>query len=300
MLAKCILCNGEKTFADESTGEVICNNCGVVVEENIEISATPRTFSKEEFETRSRTGAPNSLTRHDMGLSTIISRFDRDASGNGLNANMKTIMDRLRTWDHRTQVSRPRDRNLVKASNELDRLRHKLSLTDAVMEKAAYIYRKAQARKLVRGRTILALTAASVYAACRELGVHRSLKEIANASNVKFKEISRSYKLLLEALEIDVSIPDPTKAIVKVGSSLGLSEKTVREALMVLDEIRKHGSTAGKEPTGLAGTLLYLMSLKNGDKVTQKEISEAAGVTEVTIRNRAREIKEKHQDLFQL
>jgi transcription initiation factor TFIIB len=117
---------------------------------------------------------------------------------------------------------------------------------------------------------------------------------------VKFKEISRSYKLLLEALEIDVSIPDPTKAIVKVGSSLGLSEKTVREALMVLDEIRKQGSTAGKEPTGLAGTLLYLMSLKNGDKVTQKEISEAAGVTEVTIRNRAREIKEKHQDLFQL
>ncbi len=250
MSTKCTVCYDEKPVTDDSTGEVICRSCGTVLAENIEVSSERRAFTKEEFESRTQTGAPTSLARHDMGLSTIISRVNKDASGRKINASMKATMDRLRTWDFRTQAGTPTDRNLMYASNELSKLKHKLALTDVVIEKAAYIYRKAQQRKLVRGRTMISLVAASLYAACRELDAQRTLKDIADESNIKVKDLARSYRLLL------------------------------------------------KESMGLAAAALYLISLKNNEIMSQKQLAEAAGVTEVTIRNRAKELKKNHSDLF--
>jgi len=300
MLAKCTVCYGEKTVTDDSTGEVICNNCGIVLAENIEVSSDRRAFSKEEFESRSQTGAPTSLARHDMGLSTVIGRVDRDASGRKIDADMKATMNRLRTWDFRTQASTPTDRNLMFASNEFNKLKHKLALTDAIIEKAAYIYRKAQQRKLVRGRTMISLVAASLYAACRELDMQRTLKDIATASNIKVKDLSRSYRLLLREFDLGIPLPDPTKSVAKIANRLGLSERTTRDAAMVMEEIKKHGGSAGKDPMGLAGSTLYLMCLKNNESISQKALAEVAGVTEVTIRNRAKELKKNHPKLFNI
>lgn len=298
MLTKCTVCYGEKTITDDSTGEVICNNCGIVIAENIEVSSERRAFSKEEFESRSQTGAPNSLARHDMGLSTVIGRFDKDASGTKLDADMKATMNRLRTWDFRTQASTPTDRNLMFASNEFNKLRHKLALTGAIIEKAAYIYRKAQQRKLVRGRTMISLVAAALYAACRELDTQRSLKDIATASNIKIKDLSRSYRLLVTEFDLDIPLTDPTKSVAKIANRLGLSERTTRDAARAIEEIKQHGGSAGKDPMGLAGSTLYMMCLKNNEIISQKALAEAAGVTEVTIRNRAKELKKNHQELF--
>ena len=142
--------------------------------------------------TRSRIGMSTSLARHDMGLSTIIGRTDRDASGQKINAVMRTTMERLRTWDFRTQAHTPTDRSLRQAFFQLDVLKDKLRLSDTVVEKTAYIYRKAQERGLVRGRTISGILAAAVYIACRELGNPRTLKDVAVDSNVKLKEVARS------------------------------------------------------------------------------------------------------------
>lgn len=291
MFSKCIVCYSEKTVTDDSTGEVICKNCGIVLAENVEVSAKPRAFSKEEFESRSRTGAPTSLARHDMGLSTIISRVDKDASGRRIGADMKATMGRLRTWDFRTQASTPTDRNLMFASNEFNKLKHKLALSNTIIEKAAYIYRKAQERKFARGRTMASMVAASLYAACRELDTQRSLKDVAAAANIKMKDLSRAYRLLVNEFDLDIPLPDPIKSISKIANKLGLSEKTMRDAVKAMEEIRKAGGSAGKDPMGLAGSVLYLMCLKNGEHVIQKALADAAGVTEVTIRNRTKELK---------
>ncbi len=300
MLAKCTVCYGEKTSTDDSTGEVICNKCGTVLAENIEVSSERRAFSKEEFESRSQTGAPNSLARHDMGLSTVIGRADRDASGRQIDADIKATMGRLRTWDFRTQAGTPRDRNLMFASNEFNKLKHKLALTDAIIEKAAYIYRKAQQRKLVRGRTMISLVAASLYAACRELDTHRTLKDIATVSNLKVKDLSRSYRLLIKEFDLRIPLPDPVKSATKIANILSLSERTTRDAVSVIEEIRQHGGSAGKDPMGLAGSVLYLMCLENNETISQKALAEAAGVTEVTIRNRTKELKKNYSELFSL
>lgn len=298
MLTKCTLCYSEKTVTDESTGEVICNKCGTVLAEKIEVSSGPRAFTKEEFESRSRTGAPTSLTRHDMGLSTVISRVNKDASGTRIDAGMKATMERLRTWDFRTQASTPTDRNLMFASNEFSRLKPKLALTDAIIEKAAYIYRKAQQRKLVRGRSMVSLVAASLYAACRELDAQRTLKDIANASNIKIKDLSRSYRLLLKEFDLKIPLTDPAKSVAKIASRLELNEAIVRDAVRMVNEIKQHGDSAGKDPMGLAGTTLYLVCLKNNERLGQKELAAAAGVTEVTIRNRAKDLRKNYPELF--
>jgi transcription initiation factor TFIIB len=298
MLASCTVCDGKKTVTDESTGEVICNKCGTVLVENVEVSEQPRAFSKEEFESRNQTGAPTSLARHDMGLSTVISRFDKDASGRKLNADMQMIMDRIRVWDNRTQLNTSRDRNLMFASSELSRLKYKLGLTDAVIEKAAYLYRKAQERKLVRGRTKVALVSASIYAACRELSIQRTLKDLSAASGVKLKDLSRCYRLILRELELNPPLLDPTKMVAKVANAANLSEKTTRDATKALALIRDSKGTAGKDPMGLAAAVLYLASLKNNERIGQRELAQAAGVTEVTLRNRAKEIVTTFNSLF--
>ncbi len=298
MVANCIVCYNEKEVTDESTGEVICNSCGMVLAENTEVAIQPRTFSKEEFESKNQTGAPTSLARHDMGLSTMISRFNKDASGRKLDGNMRAVMDRLRTWDMRTQHGTPTDRNLMFALNELNKLKHKLALSDPIIEKSAYIYRKAQGRKLGRGRTKIALVAASVYAACREFSIQRTLKEISSVSEVKRRDLARCYRLLIKELKLRSPPQDPAKLVTKIANALSLDENTSRDAVRILEVIKESGGVAGKDPMGFSGAILYLSSLKNNENPSQKEIAKATGVTEVTIRNRAKEVRTKYKHLL--
>jgi len=233
------------------------------------------------------------LARHDMGLATVIGTPDRDASGHKIDAAMRSMMERLRTWDVRTQTHSSTDRNLRHAFYELDRLKDKLGLSDAIVEKTAYIYRKAQERMLIRGRTISGILAAAIYIACRELGTPRTLKDIAADSNVKLKEVARSYRLLYFELDLKTPLIDPMKCIVKVANKSKLSEKTKRQAAEIMAIVNKREISAGKDPMGLAASVLYLASLKNGESITQTDIADAAGVTEVTIRNRAKDLRYK-------
>ncbi|MFQ5970116.1 MAG: transcription initiation factor IIB family protein, partial [Nitrososphaerales archaeon] len=152
---RCPRCSKGPMVTDNSSGEMFCSNCGFVVTERIEeLGPEWRAFSKEQYEDRSRAGIPTSLTMHDMGLATIIGRIGRDATGKPLSASMKSMIERLRTWDSRSQFHGPVDRNFRKAFGELDKLKDKLAVGDAVIEKSAYIYRKALEKGLVRGRSI--------------------------------------------------------------------------------------------------------------------------------------------------
>lgn len=288
----CGICKSDKTVTDPESGEVICRVCGTVISERVYESRPEwRAFSAEEVSERSRAGMPSSLARHDMGLSTVIGKTNKDASGRVLDISMRSTMGRLRAWDFRTQAHSPTERNLRQAFSELDRIRDKLGVSDAVIEKTAYIYRKAQERGLVRGRTISATVAAALYIACRETGTSRTLKDIAQIGNMKRKDLARIYRLVVMELDLKIPLIDPMKCIARVANKAGLSERTMRAGVDIMKSVTKSGGSAGKDPMGLAASVLYLSCLSTGESRTQTEIAEAAGVTEVTVRNRCKTLK---------
>jgi transcription initiation factor TFIIB len=133
--------------------------------------------------------------------------------------------------------------------------------------------------------------AAVIYIACRELGIPRTLKDIAAASNVKRKDIARNYRMLLSELDLKVPNADPMKCITKVANKSDLSEITKRQAIGIMKEIIEKEISAGKDPMGFAATVVYISCLKTGEDRTQTQIAHAAGVTDVTLRNRFKELK---------
>ena len=255
-------------------------------EKVVEAGPEWRSFSSEEKDNKSRTGSPTSIAIHDMGLATVIGDVNRDASGKSLSGSMKSTVERLRTWDRRSQVHESADRNLRQAFSELRRFSDKLTVSEAVTEKAAYFYRKAFERGLVRGRSITSIIAASLYAACRDMEVPRTLKDVAAVSNVKRKDLARSYRLLLKEMDIKMPVADSLRCVSRIASRAGVSEKTQRRAREILVTAKQMRITAGKDPMGFAASALYVACTLEGETKTQKDVAEAAGVTEVTIRNR--------------
>ena len=291
----CCLClNDQNVITDVESGEVICGNCGMVIIEKTQDTSIPewRAFTVEEKNKKARTGGPTLLARHDRGLATIIGRTNKDASGQVLDATMRSIFERLRTCDSRTQLHSSADRNLCCAFSQLDILKDKLGLSDAIVEKTAYIYRKACKRRLPRGRTIVGMLAAAVYIACREMGAPRTLNEFAQIINIKRKDITRCYRALAFELEIKIPIVDPMNCIVRIANRIKLSDKTKRQAIIIMNNIAKEEISSGKNPMGFAGSVLYLASSMAGDNIKQSVFAEAAGVTEVTIRNICRPLRQ--------
>jgi transcription initiation factor TFIIB len=285
----------DMVITDPESGEVICSSCGIVINENIEGNTIPTwmSFSSEQKYDKSRTGMPTTLARSDMGLSTVIGRTNRDASGHKIEAYTYSKMQRLRTWDLRTQLQSSTDRNLMIAFNKLYGLKDKLGLPDAVIDKTAYIYRKAQQRGLVRGRTIDNILVACVYAACRELGIPKTLKEVAKAGSVREKRLSKAFRTLRFELDLFAPMLDPMNCIVKVANKVSLNEKTKRNAMVIMNQVTEKEISAGKDPMGLAATILYISCLRTGENKAQAEIAKAAEVTEVTLRNRYKDLKQK-------
>ena len=283
---KCPACGDKKLVTDQNTGELFCGRCGLVVTEKVsDTGAEWRSFANDETN-RTRVGAGTSLTMHDMGLSTIIGTQNKDSTGKPLTSAMKSSIERLRTWDSRTQAHSSADRNLRQALNDMDKLKDKLALTDAVIEKAAYIYRKAMEKKLVRGRSIQGLVAACLYASCRNTETPRTLDDIAKGINIRRKDVARCYRLIFRELELKMPVVDPVKGVSRIASIAKLSEKSKRKAVQILEKAKKLGIVAGKDPMGIAAAALYLACISTGEVKSQKDISIASGVTEVTIRNR--------------
>jgi len=288
---KCPRCGKGSIVTDANTAENFCSKCGFVMTDKISESGPEwRSFSNE-GENKSRAGVPTSLAMHDMGLATVINPQNRDATGKPLSATMRSTIERLRTWDSRSQVHEPVDRNFRQAFSELDRLKDKLAVGDSVIEKAAYIYRKALEKGLVRGRSISALIASSLYAACRDTETPRTLKDVGQAGNIKRKDIARCYRLLLRELELKMPVVNPIQCIARIASKAELSEKTKRKATKILQTAEEQKISAGKDPMGLAAAALYVACVTNGENKTQRDVAEAAGVTEVTIRNRYKGLK---------
>lgn len=289
---KCIECGSTSLIHDYDTGETVCGNCGLILHEQM-IDKGPewRAFTQEERESRSRVGMPTSYSVYDKGLSTTIGRVDRDAFGRKLPLETRLQMWRLRKWQIRSRAHSSGERNLAQAMSELDRLSDKLYTHGPIKENAALIYRKALEKDLVRGRSIAAIVAAALYAACRSSETPRTLREIAEASVLNKKEVARCYRLLLRRLDIQMPIADPISYISKIGERVGITGQTQGLAIRILREAKKRRIASGKDPMGLAAAVLYIACRQNNEEKTQKDIAEAAGVTEVTIRNRYKSLK---------
>ena len=288
----CPECTSKNLVHDYDTGETICGACGLVLyEQMLDKGPEWRAFTQQEKASRSRVGMPTSYSVHDKGLSTTISQIDRDAFGRKLPLSKRLQMWRLRKWQIRSRVHSSIDRNLAQAMAELDRLSSKVYIPPPIKEKAAVIYRKALDKGLVRGRSIASIAAASLYAACRKSGTPRTLNEITEASLVDKKDVARCYRLLLQKLDFHMPIADPLTYVSKIAEKTGISGKTQGTAIQILREARRKHAVAGKDPMGMAAAALYIACLRHNEKKTQKDIAEAAGVTEVTVRNRYRALK---------
>ena len=209
--------------------------------------------------------------------------------GKPLTESTKKFLEGTRTWDSKSADNEPVDKNFRQAFSELNRLKDKLAISESVVEKAAYIYRKALDKGLQRER---ALMAACVYAACRDTDTPRNLKEVEIAADIKRKYIARCYRLLVKELDLKMPVTDPVKCVARIASKIEIAEKTKRFAVEVLKIVQENEASAGKDPMGLAAAALYLSCVKNGEDKTQRDIAEAANVTEVTIRNRYKGLKE--------
>ncbi|MEM4670775.1 MAG: transcription initiation factor IIB [Desulfurococcaceae archaeon] len=283
-------CPPDKIVYDVARAEYICLETGEVIEDRvIDDRAEWRAFTPEERERRARTGGPITPTVHDMGFTTTIDYSDRDAAGHAL-VNKKYQLYKLRRWQARTRILTSVERNLAQAMNELDRLADLLNLPSYIREEAAKIYREAVEKGLVRGRSIESVIAAAVYLACRMRKLPRTLDEIEEYSRVSRKEIARCYRLLLRELSIKVTTSDPADFVPRIAHALGLSGAVVRTAIEILYKAREAGILGGKDPVGLAAAAVYLACERLGEERSQKEIANVAGVTEVTVRNRCREL----------
>lgn len=283
----CPLCNKQTNIiTDQESGEIICTDCGSVITNKFQMdTADWLGTDSEEVNFRNRTGAPTSLAKYDRGLSTVIGKINRDASGRQIEMSMRGRIGRWRTWDARTQTNDSSKRNLQAAFVQLYLMKDALGLPEHAIEKVAYLYRKIQERKLVKGRTIRGALAVASYIACREMGIPRSLKEIAKIANTKEKEVARIYRKVMFELDLKVPQVDAVKEVIKIGNLCGLSEKTKRSATRIMIEIMKNEIFAGKNPMGLAGAAIYISSKNNNEEITQSKIAEIAGVTEVTLRH---------------
>ena len=289
---KCLRCGKSSLVTDSNTGESSCSRCGFVVSEKAEESGPEWRASSNDTGNKSRAGIPTSPAIHDMELSTVINPQNLDATGKPLSSSMKSTIERLRTWDNKSQIHQSDNRNFQQAFSELDKLKDKLTVGDPVVEKAAYIYRKALEKGLVKGRSISALIASALYAACRSTETPRTLNDIGHASNIKRKSIARCYRLLLRELDLKMPIVDPVMCISRIASRADLSEKTKRKATKILMIADEKKILAGKDPMGMAAAALYVACVMYGEDKTQRDMAEAAGVTEVTVRNRYKNLKD--------
>ncbi len=285
-IKRCPECNSVNLTYDDQKGEIICQDCGLVVEEKM-VDTGQEFYGKKEGETKSRGGAPLSMQKFDKGLTTNIGELSdiyRLKSG----TTRKFL--RLKKWQER--VSTSIERNLRLAMAELRRVSAFLNLPSVVRDEASRIYNYVLQRGLVRGRSMESVIAACVYSSCRSYNIPRTLDEVANASDVERKEIGRTYRFIMRKLGIKVKPSSPKDYISRFSSILHLSPKTQNEALKILKKADVSELTSGRGPAGIAAAALYVAALINDEKKTQREVADVAGITEVTIRNRYKELIE--------
>ncbi len=285
----CPECGSDDIRMDYDRGESVCNKCGAVINESlIDMTQEWRAFDEDQRSKRVRTGAALTPTKHDQGITTEIGK------GRGelfkVSSKKRAQYYRLTKWHKR--LIKSKDRNLSFALSELQRLVSYLHLSRAVHENVAKLYQQAVNKGLVRGRSTESIIAALLYTTCREEGAPRTLEEISKASGINRRDIGKTYRYIARKLRIRILPAKAQDYVPRFGSLLNLSERVQVRAVDILDEAGNQDIISGKGPIGVAAAALYIAAVLEGEKKTQREVADAIGVTEVTIRNRYKEMVE--------
>lgn len=289
----CEFCKSDSVIFDNASFEYVCSACGCVSSQDPNTDSMASFRNNSGYNDRTRTGMPESLAIHNKGLSTLIGIGDTDARGKALDSSQKNNIQRLRTWNNRAQLNDSVSRNLEKALKLLNNFGDKLYLSQAVIEGAAYIYRKAAIKKLAKGRSTLGLVGAALYAACRETATPKTITDIATACNITTKDIMSHYKLILKELSLQMPVLHGPDYVTLICNRLQLSEKTKREALRIFSLVQQNRISIGKNPRALAGSIIYLASQNCNEFLRQVEICQVAEISTVSLRKRCKEIKLK-------
>ncbi len=291
LVSRCPECNSPDLTKDQYHAELVCNSCGYVIEDDfIDYGPDWRAYTPEDNEKKSHIGSPMSPLIHDKGLSTTIGWSNRDSYGKKIPSKNKSQVYRLRKWQKITSMRNSKDKNLIHALHTLDRIASGLDLPKPVREHAAIIYREAIKKNIIRGRTTEGIVAGCIYAACRKYNIPRTLDEIENKTNVTRKQIGRGYRHLSRSLDLKLKPTSPYDYISRYCNDLNLSCDTRSIAIEILDKANEINLFNGKGPIGMAAAALYIASKLNDEPRTQKQIADIANITQVTIRNRYKEL----------
>lgn len=287
-IKKCPECSSINLQMDNKRGEVVCRDCGLVLDQNVMDFGQDWRGGAGDGQDKARAGAPISFTKHDVGMGTKIGT---NTEVGGLPTGMKRKFLRLQKWH--TRSSTALERNLKYALVELRRMASILNIPPSIEEEAARIYNLSVRKNLVRGRSMESVVVAALYIAARRYHLPRSLNEICERTNISKREIGKTYRFITRELQVKLLPSKPEDYIPKFASELDFSADTQTKAIEILNQAEKTQLTSGRGPTGLAAAALYVASLMTGEKRTQREIANVVGVTEVTIRNRYKEIVTK-------
>ena len=286
----CPECGAQRFQEKSAQGELVCVDCGMVIDEDrIDESAEWRAFNAEEREKKARAVQPLTYTKHDMGVSTEIGKGSGELYK--VSGNKRAQYYRLRKWHKR--LTKSKDRNLGFALSELNSMISNLNLPESVHEEVARLYEKAVDQGLVRGRSMESIISALLYIVARKQGTPRTLDEISDASGIEKREIGRAYRYVARELGLRILPAKPQDYVPRFAGKLQLSGEVQARARNILKEAREKDLLSGKGPTGLAAAALYIAAVLEGEKRTQREVADVVGVTEVTIRNRYKELAEK-------
>ncbi len=287
--SSCPECGKGRLVIDESHGEVCCDQCGLVVAENL-IDSGPdwRSFAGDARSNAER-ASPLTPMQHDYGFGSVM--WGRtDAHGKSVQPSNLPQLKRMQKWDRRSKFKRGTERNLATALSEIRRMATSTDAPRTVQESAGRFYRTATEKNLIRGRSIDSVAAACLYAALRSHGVPRSLEEIASVSKVDRREIGRVYKVIAHELGIALAPVSPEAYVPRFSSRLRLKPETEGRAMEFVRQALLAERVSGKDPKSVAAAAIYVASILAGEPRTQRDVSEATGVTEVTIRNRYKEL----------
>jgi transcription initiation factor TFIIB len=286
---ECKNCKGQTVVFDHGTGEKICSGCGIVL--SVEREIIDPLLDMNTNLSSMNLGTPSSLAHHDKNLSTMISYSNVDADGVAIRVEQRSAIQRMRRWNKISNNNRSYHRNLKNAFAVLIRIKDKLSLSDTIVEKSAYYYRKILDQNLIKGRSIKGFVVACVYASCREMNVPRTIEEIAEISDTDKIFAGKCYRLLVRKLKVRLPSIDSTSHLARIANNANISEKTLRHAIQMMSQIKDDPISFGKDPCAIAVAVLYGACLDKGEKTSQSRISLAGNVSVVTLRKRFLDIK---------
>ncbi len=283
---------------DIHSGEMICSGCGLVAMEQMpDYGTESRATNPEEKMKMTRASGQTSYAQHDLGIRTEIALGTKDFSGKTISSDVANQMYNLRKWQTRIRVASPEERRLANILAKIGETCHALSLPRNVIESASMIYRNFQGQADAKGKSVACMSAATIYMACKQCDVVRSLDEICAATGsskeekLNVKLTAKYYRVLVMELGSKTApVVTLEKYISKIANLAKLEVRVERLAAEIAEKTSDHSLADGKAPNGLAAAYLYIASTLLGQSILQRDVSSVAGITEVTIRNRCKEI----------